>query len=140
MSDLEFLQQKVIELQTIVSELEERFKNQKRKFTLDGHILGSIGEIYAHLTEDIDLYTPSHPVVDGCHKDDINKQVQIKITQGKKILLTSCVDNLLVYKLEKDGIITKVYAGEGNSFFKEQPTNVKRHISLNSLKPKPTKP
>lgn len=126
MTDLEFLELKTIQLQSIVKELEERFKPHKRKFTLDGHLLGSIGEIYAHLTEGYILSTPSRKSYDTAN------DVQIKITQGKRILLTSDVEKLLVYKLEDDGKISKMYSGPSKHNIK---LKSKKFIYLSKLKP-----
>lgn len=125
MIDLEFLELKTIQLQSIVKELEERFKPHNRKFTLDGHLLGSIGEIYAHLTEGYTLSTPSRKSY------DTTNDVQIKITQGKRILLNSDVENLLVYRLENDGKIQKIYSGPCLNNLKP---NSKKFIYLTKLK------
>ena len=43
----DFIKEKVAELLRIVDELEERFPG--RKFTLDGHLLGSICEAFTGL-------------------------------------------------------------------------------------------
>jgi len=41
--DMELVQIKIQELYSIVNELEDTFSG--RKFTLDGHLVGSIGEV-----------------------------------------------------------------------------------------------
>ena len=44
-NDYVFVKQKIKDLLLIVNELEKRFPD--RKFTLDGHLFGSIGEVIA---------------------------------------------------------------------------------------------
>ena len=52
---MDLIQLKVQELVHIVSELETAFP--ERHFTLDGHLVGSIGEVMAAYYYGIDLYT-----------------------------------------------------------------------------------
>ena len=60
----------------LASELEREYPG--RHFTLDGHMLGSIGEVYAAEKYGLTLYPASHEVHDAV--DDMGRQVQIKIT------------------------------------------------------------
>ena len=50
----DFLREKIQDLLRIVNELEKQFEG-KRKFTLDGRLVGDIGEIIASLHYEIDL-------------------------------------------------------------------------------------
>ena len=73
---------KVQKLIKIVKELEEDFPG--RHFTLDGHLVGSIGEVMASYYYGIELYRASVIAHDG----EINgKKVQIKITQQDSIVI-----------------------------------------------------
>ena len=106
-SDYEFIRQKISELLLIVKELEERFPG--RKFTLDGHLFGSLGEAIARYYYGIVLYRNSEKKHDG-GKD--GKNVQIKITQGSSVDINGVPDNLLVLFLHKqDGVVYEVYNG-----------------------------
>lgn len=101
---------KIIELIQIVKELEKTFKG--RHFTLDGHLIGSIGEVMASYYYGIELYPASMPIHDGITPD--GREVQIKITQQSQIILNEEPDYLIVLHLNKDtGEITEVYNGVG---------------------------
>ena len=102
-----YVKQKITELLEIVNEFEEAFSG--RKFTLDGHLLGSIGEVLAEYYYGIVLARNSNKTHDGT-KD--GKQVQIKITQGKSVDINDIPEHLLVMFLHKrDGTVYEVYNG-----------------------------
>lgn len=65
--------QKLVE---IVAELEAEFPG--RHFTLDGHLVGSIGEVMAAYYYGIELYRASAEIHDG---EIEGRKVQIKISQ-----------------------------------------------------------
>ena len=106
---MELVRGKIQELIKIVSELEAEFPG--RHFTIDGHIVGSIGEVIAAYYYGIDLYdasTEKHDgVVDG-------REVQIKITQQDNITISAEPDYLIVLYMNKNGNIYEVYNGPGN--------------------------
>ena len=105
--DYDFIVEKIKTLLGIVNELEARFPG--RKFTLDGHLFGSIGEAIAKYYYDIELYATGTKTHDG---EKNGKKVQIKITQGSSIDINGIPDNLLVLFLhKKDGIVYEVYNG-----------------------------
>lgn len=56
------IENKIRELFLIVKELEAAYPG--RKFTLDGHLVGSIGEVFAAANYDIELYPASVPIHD----------------------------------------------------------------------------
>lgn len=95
-----------------------------RHFTPDGHMLGSIGEVYAAERYGIKLYIASHQVHDGKTAD--GREVQIKITQGDRIGLSSEPEFLIVLKIDRTGSITEVYNGPG-----EAPWNVAGKMQKN---------
>ena len=129
--DIEYLKKKLTELQCIVRDLETAFKNDNRKFTLDGHLLGSIGEMYSKLSYDIELYKPSTKGHDGKLKS--NAEVQIKITQGKNIVLSSKPEHLIILSLKNDGEIEEIYNGSGDLVWNLTAAKTKR-ISLTKIK------
>jgi len=65
-----------------VAELEAAYPG--RKFTPDGHLVGSIGEVVAAETLGLTLYPPSHP---GHDAFDGAGDVQIKMTAGKSVAM-----------------------------------------------------
>lgn len=63
MENYDYIKQKISELLEIVQDLEECFPG--RKFTLDGHLLGSIGEALANYYYGIDLAPNNTKTYDG---------------------------------------------------------------------------
>lgn len=121
------------QLYAIVDELEKLYPG--RKFTPDGHLVGSIGEAYAAEHYGLKLRTASSPGHDA--EDAEGRQWQIKATGGSSIGIRSCPDWLLVLKLNRDGELTAVYRGEGKPAWdaagrKQQ--NGQRPLSLSKLK------
>ena len=98
-SDRDFIEDKVFNLLKIVNDLEKRFEG--RRFTLDGHLFGSIGEVLAVYYYGVDLYPSGVPVHDG-EKD--GKKVQIKITQGDTVDIKTVPEHLLVLFLHKQDV------------------------------------
>lgn len=121
------------ELYSIVNKLERTYKG--RKFTLDGHLVGSIGEVLASYYYDLELLPASTEKHDATTKN--NRLVQIKATQGNSVGLRSEPDYLIVIKILRDGSIEEIYNGPGdlawNSAGKMQ-KNGQRSIYLSKLK------
>lgn len=101
---------KIVELLHIVGDLEESFPG--RHFTLDGHLVGSIGEIMAAYYYGIELYEASAPTHDGKTSDGM--EVQIKITQQDRVVINEEPEYLIVLYLNRaTGQISEVYNGTG---------------------------
>lgn len=99
------------QLYSLVAELEEKYPG--RKFTLDGHLVGSLGEVIASERYGITLATPSTQGFDGWEKD--GTPVEIKATQRESIGLRSTPVRLLVLKIQPDGTFEEVYWGPGKA-------------------------
>lgn len=84
----------------------------KRPFTPDGHLVGSIGEVYARQYYGVELYGPSHRGYDGIWQ---GREVQIKATQRISVELKGPSDLLLVLKINPDGSFEEIYNGNGKS-------------------------
>lgn len=110
--DMNYLKVKIDLLLQIVGELKTVFP--QKSFTLDGHLIGSIGEVLAKYYYDIELYSSSsHPVHDAY--DSAGRQVQIKITQGTSIDISEEPEYLIVLFLnKKNGKVYEVYNGRGS--------------------------
>lgn len=101
-------------LYEIVDIMEKEFPG--RHFSLDGHLIGSIGEVLASYYYGVTLYEASHPIYDGCIGE---KEVQIKITQRKSITISKDTpDWLIVLFLDKSGKVYEVYNGTGHEAMK----------------------
>lgn len=121
------------QLYEIVDELEASFPG--RKFTPDGHMVGSIGEVIASYNYGIILSPASTPIHDGVSLN--GTKVQIKATQGKTIGIRSCPDHLLVLNIKRDGSFEEVYNGPGEIVWNQasiMQKNGQRAISTSKLK------
>ena len=97
------------ELYRIVAQLEEAFPG--RKFTPDGHLVGSLGEVFAAERYGLSLLRGSSEAYDATSAD--GRRVQIKATQGRSIGLRSEPDYLLILRITKGGELEEVYNGRG---------------------------
>ncbi|SFM54409.1 hypothetical protein SAMN05192571_102169 [Pleomorphomonas diazotrophica] len=89
------LPQPVATIYRAVRELELRYPG--RKFTPDGHLVGSIGEVVAAEALGLTLYPASYPGHDAYDK---NGDVQIKLTGGGAVSLYSTCDRLVVLRID----------------------------------------
>jgi hypothetical protein len=120
-------------LYALVRELETAFPG--RPFTLDGHLVGSLGEVLAshyYALELLPCSTERHDAkaIDG-------RLVQIKATQGKSVALRAEPDFLLVIELRPDGTIDEVYNGRGQEPWHNTGSlgkNGQRPITLSKLR------
>lgn len=120
--------QKLIE---VVTQLEAEFPG--RHFTLDGHLVGSIGEVMAAYYYGIELYKASTEKHDGIVND---REVQIKVTQQDDVVISSKPDYLIVLYMTRKGDVYEVYNGTGklpwiNSSKRDSHNN--RHMRVNKL-------
>lgn len=112
-------------------ELEQKFP--ERHFTLDGHLVGSIGEVMASYYYGISLYTASAPVHDG---EVDGRKVQIKITQQDNIVINEEPDYLIVLYLKKNGDVYEVYNGRGKEPWEsasKRDSHNNKHMMVNKL-------
>ena len=128
---MDLIHNKVQELVRIVSELETAFPG--RHFTLDGHLVGSIGEVMAVYYYGIDLYTASAELHDG---QVSGREVQIKITQQDNVMISGEPDYLIVLYLKRDGNVYEIYNGPGKEPWEsagKTDSHNNRHMRVNTL-------
>ena len=123
---------KIRQLYAITQELEHNYPG--RKFTPDGHLVGSIGEVLVSEHYGLTLLPNSSETHDAVTKD--GRLVQIKATQVKGVSISSEPEYVIVIKLFTDGSWEEVYNGSGklvwNNAGKMQ-KNGQRYITLNKL-------
>jgi len=121
----------------IVKQLEEAYP--KKKFTLDGRLVGDLGEILVEDAYSLELFKDLKMHHDGETPD--GRQVQIKATM--KNSLTFPVDHIPHYylgiKIHPDGTFTEIFNGPGATAWeavkKRKPTKTNLHsIAVNALK------
>lgn len=103
----DFLKVKIKELLSIVNELDSHFEG-KRRFTLDGRLVGDIGEIIAELHYDIKLDERSRHSYDAKSGD---KEIQIKATMKDSLTFRNCDGYYLGMKIHTDGSFEEIYNG-----------------------------
>jgi len=121
------------QLYAVVAALEEEFEG--RKFTPDGHLVGSIGEVVAAFAFNLMLLPASNETHDGKAPD--GTLVQIKLTGGdRNISLYSEPKHLLVLQLRNSEFVT-VYNGRGSVAWQNcraEAKNGQRSIALSTLR------
>ena len=91
-----------------VAELEARY--HPRKFTPDGHLVGSIGEVVAAEALGLTLYPMSHA---GHDAYDAEGEVQIKMTAGRSVAMYAECVRLVVLRVVSPEEAEIVYDGPG---------------------------
>ena len=115
-----------------VGELEARYPG--RKFTPDGHLVGSIGEVIAAEAFNLTLYPMSHA---GHDASDVNGEVQVKMTAGTSVAMYDCCVRLIVLKVISPEEAEVIYDGPGEPVWTnagKMQKNGQRTISLSKLR------
>ena len=128
------------ELFRITQELESKYEKYGRKFTIDGHLIGSIGEVIVAEAFDLELLKSSSPNVDAITKD--NRKVQIKATQIDRVSFSKGLSHeapqqVIVIHIEKDGEWELIYNGPGVNVYEnlgKAQSNGQAQISLAKLR------
>jgi hypothetical protein len=92
-----------------IERLNKTFPN--RTFTIDGRLVGDIGEVIAGLEYALMLDDVSQPDYDGVTLD--GRKVQIKATFKEHLTFKSIPDYFLGFKLHKNGSYEEVFNGPG---------------------------
>jgi hypothetical protein len=141
-------------LQDIVDSLNEQYNeitydnktHQKPKFTLDGKLVGDIGEVIAAKAYGLRLFRPNKHRYDGCVFKDEDKKVQIKSTIKGHIYFPrdreKSPDYILAILISNDGAFEELYNGTGafiwKNYIDKSAMNIKGKypfkLSLNKLR------
>ncbi|RFD18980.1 hypothetical protein DY926_13710 [Komagataeibacter melaceti] len=87
----------IAQLYQIVDRLEQIVPS--RKFTPDGHLVGSIGEAVAEYSYGLTLLPASFKQYDTISAE--SRHAQIKLTQGSSIAISYACEHLLVLHLDR---------------------------------------
>jgi hypothetical protein len=120
------------DLYTATDRLEEIFPG--RSFTLDGHLVGSIGEVIAAYMFDLSLNAASSKGHDAIARD--GRRVEVKLTQHKSAAIRHPPDHLIVMHRVKGRPVQIVYNGPGTEPWAQAgriQSNGQRTISLRKL-------
>lgn len=127
------LSDRIKELYKITNELENEYPG--RKFTPDGHLVGSIGEVIVAENYGLTLLPNSTKTHDAISMD--GKYVQIKATKVKAISISSEPDYIIVIQILSDGSWVEIYNGPGKTVWDNAgkiQKNGQRPISIHNLK------
>lgn len=109
--------QEIQQLLAITSALKEKYKHHYKSFTLDGKLVGDIGEVLVAEQYGLTLYGDNTPVHDGFVTGDENKKVQIKASFNNYFYFSKDLSNIPQYfiaiQLKEDGAFEEVYNGLG---------------------------
>jgi hypothetical protein len=92
-----------------IAHLEKAFPH--RKFTIDGRLVGDVGEVIAALEYDVVLHDVSQAKHDAVTSDGRN--LQIKATFKDSLTFRTIPDYYLGFKLHPDGQYEEVFNGPG---------------------------
>jgi hypothetical protein len=93
-----------------ISSLVEAFDG-KRQFTIDGRLVGDLGEVIAELEYELEIDRTSQPYHDATTFD--GKRVQIKATFKESLTFKTIPDYYLGLKLYQDGSYKEIFNGPG---------------------------
>jgi hypothetical protein len=96
-----------------IQQLQEVFPS--RKFTIDGRLVGDVGEVIAAIEYDVSLHEVSQPAHDATTSDGRN--VQIKATFKDSLTFRTVPDCYLGFKLYPDGRHEEIFNGPGRLIF-----------------------
>jgi len=102
------LPEPVTRIYEAVADLEARYP--ARRFTPDGHLVGSLGEVIAAEGLGLTLYPMSRP---GHDAYDANGDVQIKMTGGTGVAMYGPCERLVVLRAVSQQEAEIVYYGPG---------------------------
>jgi hypothetical protein len=129
------------QLLTIVESLRNTYKTKNKKFTLDGRLVGDIGEVIVQDNYDVELFDKVVPKYDGI--DSLKRKIQIKATfhntLGFPCFKNDVPDYYIGILLKNDGTFEEVYNGAGISIWesiknRKETTNKLHNISISTLK------
>jgi hypothetical protein len=110
---LEQLKAEIKKLHETVSVLKELFPVKEKGFTLDGRLVGDIGEVIAEEHFQIKLHEKVKAYYDAVTTYEPELNVQIKATFKDQLTYTHNPDYFIGIKLHKNGDYDIVYNGPG---------------------------
>ena len=137
------IQVELKQLLQIVERLETEYAGYNRKFTIDGHLNGSIGEVIVAEAFNLKLEKGATPMIDARTKDGTNRTVQIKATQINRVSFASkqehekAPDQVIVISIDKSGDWAVEFNGPGKVIYEhlgKPQKNGQSQISLTKLR------
>ncbi len=95
------------------SHLKDSFPD--RQFTIDGRLVGDVGEVIAAMVYEIELDEVSQPIRDGTASN--GGRVQIKATFQDALTFKTVPEYYLGIKINPNGTFEEIYNGPGQPIF-----------------------
>ena len=109
--------QEIQQLLAVTNSLKEKYKHHNKSFTLDGKLVGDIGEVLVAEYYGLTLYGDNTPTHDGFVTRDESKQVQIKASFNNYFYFSKDLNNIPKYfiavLLKEDGTFDEIFNGKG---------------------------
>lgn len=124
----------VKELLSVVARMERDYPN--KKFTLDGRLVGDIGEILAAQQYDLELLEGQQERHDAMSQ---GRLVQIKTTMKNALTFGDIPDYYLGLRVDRNGGFEEIFNGPGSIIWeaikhRKRPKNYLYSISLSTLR------
>jgi len=100
-----------------IAQLRNSFEDKGKEFTVDGRLVGDIGEVIAASEYDVKLYPVQQADHDG--ETSARKKVQVKATFKDSLTFKKKPDYYLGFKLHPDGTYEEIFNGPGAKIFEE---------------------
>jgi hypothetical protein len=104
-----------------IEKLKQKYKHHNKSFTLDGKLVGDIGEVLVAEHYGLTLYNNNEPIYDGYVTDDESKKVQIKASFNEYFYFTKDTNNkpdyFIAVLLKQDGTFEEIYNGRGEFLY-----------------------
>ena len=118
----------------IVSEMQHDYPS--KKFTLDGRLVGDIGEILAEQLYDLKLFEGLEKTHDA---ESHGKLVQIKTTMKKALTIGEKPDYFLGLRVDENGEVEEIFNGPGSMVWnlvknRKRPKTFLHSISISRLR------
>lgn len=134
--------QEIKQLLEITHSLKEKYRHHNKSFTLDGKLVGDIGEVLVADYYGLTLYGDNEKVYDGYITGDKSKQVQIKASFNNYFYFSKDLNNIPQYfiavQLKEDGTFEEVYNGKGALIYERMlshlPNERKHNYRLSVIK------
>jgi len=114
---LDRLKEEVNNLHNSVADLKKMFPSKKEGFTLDGRLVGDIGEVIAEKLFQIKLHAKLVPYYDAVALYDPEMNIQIKATFKESLTFNHQPDYYIGIKLYEDGEFKVIYNGPGKYIY-----------------------
>lgn len=116
------MKEELYQLFTSIEKLQKKFSHHNKKFTLDGKLVGDIGEVLVAEHYGITLYGDNVAVYDGYVTSEANKHVQIKSSFNNYFYFPKDVKNMPDYfiaiNINRNGTFEEIFNGRGEIIFK----------------------